>query len=262
MQRLGPAIDAAFGRPHAIVSVSAHTAARVPVLLARAAPRGDLRLRRLRPDALNELRYDAPGDPALAARVTGAAAGGRHRRAAASTKAASTTASGPRCATSTRTPTSRCCRWPSCRAMRRRSSSRSAPRSRRWPTKACSCSAAAASRTTCGACSRRRPASATRRSRRSPESAAFRHWIAERSARRATGTRCSTTARQAPHAVDDAPDRRAPAAVVRGRRRRRPRRAAAAHPRQRDHRQPRHGRLCVRPDAPRLAEALAPAEAT
>ena len=36
MQRLGPAIDAAFGRPKAIVSVSAHTAARVPVVLGRA----------------------------------------------------------------------------------------------------------------------------------------------------------------------------------------------------------------------------------
>ncbi|HKX44567.1 MAG TPA: dioxygenase, partial [Burkholderiaceae bacterium] len=37
MQRLGPAIDAAFGRPKAILAVSAHTAARAPVLLA--APR-------------------------------------------------------------------------------------------------------------------------------------------------------------------------------------------------------------------------------
>src|SRR6476619_4438024 len=68
MQRLGPQIDATFGRPKAIVSVSAHTAARVPVLLA--APRHaaiydfggfDPKLR--------TLRYDALGDPALAARL-------------------------------------------------------------------------------------------------------------------------------------------------------------------------------------------------
>ena len=68
MQRLGPQIDATFGRPQAIVSVSAHTAARVPVLLA--APRHaaiydfggfDPKLR--------TLRYDAPGAPQLAPRV-------------------------------------------------------------------------------------------------------------------------------------------------------------------------------------------------
>ncbi|NWG73625.1 MAG: dioxygenase, partial [Rubrivivax sp.] len=34
MQRLGPAIDAAFGRPKAVLAVSAHTLARAPVLLA------------------------------------------------------------------------------------------------------------------------------------------------------------------------------------------------------------------------------------
>ena len=76
MQRLGPAIDAAFGRPRAIVAVSAHTTARSPVLLA--APRheavydfGGF------PDALFRLRYDAPGAPDLAAQVSGllAAAG-------------------------------------------------------------------------------------------------------------------------------------------------------------------------------------------
>ncbi len=68
MQRLGPAIDAAFDRPQAILAVSAHTAARRPVLLA--APRhetvhdfGGF------PEALYRLRYDAPGAPALAARV-------------------------------------------------------------------------------------------------------------------------------------------------------------------------------------------------
>ena len=69
MQRLGPAIDAAFGRPKAIVVVSAHTAARAPVLLAAARHQAvydfggfDARL--------NQMRYDAPGAPALAQRVS------------------------------------------------------------------------------------------------------------------------------------------------------------------------------------------------
>lgn len=68
MQRLGPAIDAAFGRPTAILAVSAHSLTREPVLLA--APRheavydfGGFDPR------LNTLRYDAPGAPALATRV-------------------------------------------------------------------------------------------------------------------------------------------------------------------------------------------------
>ncbi|MEP7303704.1 MAG: class III extradiol ring-cleavage dioxygenase [Caldimonas sp.] len=68
LQRLGPAIDASFGRPKAIVSVSAHTAARVPVILGAARHEaiydfGDFDRR------LNAMRYDAPGDPALAARM-------------------------------------------------------------------------------------------------------------------------------------------------------------------------------------------------
>jgi 4,5-DOPA dioxygenase extradiol len=68
MQRLGPAIDSAFGRPKAIVAISAHTLARETVLLA--APRhqavydfGGF------PAALSELRYDAPGAPQLAGEV-------------------------------------------------------------------------------------------------------------------------------------------------------------------------------------------------
>jgi 4,5-DOPA dioxygenase extradiol len=68
LQRLGPAIDAAFGRPRAIVALSAHTLARAPVMLA--APRheavydfGNF------DDRLFSLRYDAPGAPALAERV-------------------------------------------------------------------------------------------------------------------------------------------------------------------------------------------------
>lgn len=74
MQRLGPAIDAAFGRPQAIVALSAHSLAREPVLLA--APRheavydfGGF------PDELYTLRYDAPGAPALAPRVQALLAG-------------------------------------------------------------------------------------------------------------------------------------------------------------------------------------------
>ncbi|MBX3606542.1 MAG: dioxygenase [Piscinibacter sp.] len=70
MSDLGPALDAEFGRPKAIVVISAHTAMRAPVLLA--APRheavydfGGFDPR------LNTLRYDAPGAPALAQRVAG-----------------------------------------------------------------------------------------------------------------------------------------------------------------------------------------------
>lgn len=70
LERLGPAIDEAFGRPKAILAISAHRTAREPVLLA--ADRhttvhdfGGF------PDALYRLRYDAPGAPALAERVAG-----------------------------------------------------------------------------------------------------------------------------------------------------------------------------------------------
>jgi 4,5-DOPA dioxygenase extradiol len=69
MQRLGPAIDAAFGRPKAIVSVSAHTAARVPVVLGAARHEAIYDFGNF-DSRLNELRYDAPGDPALATRLT------------------------------------------------------------------------------------------------------------------------------------------------------------------------------------------------
>ncbi len=70
MERLGPAIDAAFGRPKAILAVSAHTAARAPVLLAGARHAavydfGNFDAR------LNQLRDDAAGAPALAQRVAG-----------------------------------------------------------------------------------------------------------------------------------------------------------------------------------------------
>ena len=68
MQRLGPALDRTFGRPRAIVAISAHSVAREPVLLAADAHHtvhdfGGF------PDALYELHYDAPGASALAPRV-------------------------------------------------------------------------------------------------------------------------------------------------------------------------------------------------
>src|ERR1700712_5249992 len=68
MQRLGPAIDAASGRPKAIVTVSAHTAARVPVVLAAARHEAIYDFGGFDPK-LRTLRYDAAGDPALAARM-------------------------------------------------------------------------------------------------------------------------------------------------------------------------------------------------
>ncbi len=70
MQTLGPAIDAAFGRPKAIVSVSAHTAARMPVVLAGTQHQAIYDFGGFDP-RLQQMRYDAPGDPALAARVLG-----------------------------------------------------------------------------------------------------------------------------------------------------------------------------------------------
>jgi 4,5-DOPA dioxygenase extradiol len=64
-QRLGPAIDASFGRPRAILAVSAHTSAAEPVLFGAASHHtihdfGGF------PDALFRMRYDAPGAPAVA----------------------------------------------------------------------------------------------------------------------------------------------------------------------------------------------------
>lgn len=68
MQQLGPAIDAAFGRPRAIVVASAHSLTREPALLA--AERHDtVHDFGGFPDALYQLRYDAPGAAALAPRV-------------------------------------------------------------------------------------------------------------------------------------------------------------------------------------------------
>ena len=66
MQRLGPAIDAAFGRPRAIVAVSAHTLSRAAALLAAARHEAVYDFGGF-DAALYRLRYDAPGAPALAA---------------------------------------------------------------------------------------------------------------------------------------------------------------------------------------------------
>jgi 4,5-DOPA dioxygenase extradiol len=65
MQALGPAIDAAFGRPRAIVVASAHSLMREPALLA-APHHGTVHDFGGFPDALYQLRYDAPGGDALA----------------------------------------------------------------------------------------------------------------------------------------------------------------------------------------------------
>jgi 4,5-DOPA dioxygenase extradiol len=68
MMRLGPAIDATFGRPKAIVAVSAHTAARAHVLLAAAKHEAVYDFGGF-DEKLYTLRYDAPGAPALAPKV-------------------------------------------------------------------------------------------------------------------------------------------------------------------------------------------------
>jgi 4,5-DOPA dioxygenase extradiol len=70
LRRLGPAIDATFGRPRAILALSAHTLAREPVALAAARHEAVYDFGNF-DERLFALRYDAPGAPALAARVAG-----------------------------------------------------------------------------------------------------------------------------------------------------------------------------------------------
>lgn len=65
---LGPAIDAAYGRPKAIVIASAHSLTREPVLLAAPRHAAVYDFGGFDPKLLT-LRYDAPGAPALAERV-------------------------------------------------------------------------------------------------------------------------------------------------------------------------------------------------
>ncbi len=67
-QRLGPALVARFGRPQAILAVSAHSLTRVPVLLAAARHAAVYDFGPFDP-RLNTLRYDVAGAPALAGRV-------------------------------------------------------------------------------------------------------------------------------------------------------------------------------------------------
>ncbi len=75
MQRLGPAIDAAFGRPKAILAISAHSLAREPVLLAAAEQEAVYDFGGF-DQQLDRLRYDASGAPEralqVAARLQGA----------------------------------------------------------------------------------------------------------------------------------------------------------------------------------------------
>lgn len=66
--RLGPAIDRVFGRPRAVLAISAHTLARQPFWLA-AARHDTVHDFGGFPRALYELRYDAPGAPDLARRA-------------------------------------------------------------------------------------------------------------------------------------------------------------------------------------------------
>ncbi|MFZ2990854.1 dioxygenase [Ideonella sp.] len=66
--RLGPAIDATFGRPRAILALSAHSLSRSPVLLAAARHEAVHDFGGF-PQALFDLRYPAAGAPALADQV-------------------------------------------------------------------------------------------------------------------------------------------------------------------------------------------------
>lgn len=68
MQRLGATIDGTFGRPQAIVAVSAHSLTREPVLLAARRHEAVYDFSGFERQ-LYTLRYDAPGAPELAERV-------------------------------------------------------------------------------------------------------------------------------------------------------------------------------------------------
>ena len=70
MQRLGSRWLGHFGRPAAILTISAHTSARLPALLAGRRHQAVYDFGNFDP-RLNEMRYDAPGAPALAERVAG-----------------------------------------------------------------------------------------------------------------------------------------------------------------------------------------------
>ena len=74
MQRLGPAIEREFGRPRAIVVISAHSLTRAPVLLGAPRHEAVYDFGGFDPK-LQILRYDAPGAPELATRVAALLAG-------------------------------------------------------------------------------------------------------------------------------------------------------------------------------------------
>jgi len=68
-QRLGTALVAQFGKPKAVLAISAHSLTREPVLLAARQHAAVYDFGGFDP-TLRTLRYDAPGAPALAQRVT------------------------------------------------------------------------------------------------------------------------------------------------------------------------------------------------
>jgi 4,5-DOPA dioxygenase extradiol len=69
LSRLGPAIDATFGRPKAILALSAHTLTREPAALAAATHEAVYDFGGF-DQRLYAMRYDAPGAPALADRIS------------------------------------------------------------------------------------------------------------------------------------------------------------------------------------------------
>ena len=73
MQELGRKLDASPGHPRAILAISAHSLARQPTLLAGASHQAVYDFGGFDP-RLNQLRYDAPGAPWLAAQVQAMAA--------------------------------------------------------------------------------------------------------------------------------------------------------------------------------------------
>ncbi len=68
LQALGPAITARFGKPRAVLAVSAHSTARVPVLPSAERQHAVHDFGGF-PEVLYALRYDAPGATSLAPRV-------------------------------------------------------------------------------------------------------------------------------------------------------------------------------------------------
>ena len=71
MQRLGPALERTFGRPRAVLAISAHSLTREPALLGAARHEAIYDFGGF-DDRLYTLRYDAPGEPALARELAAA----------------------------------------------------------------------------------------------------------------------------------------------------------------------------------------------